>query len=119
MTIRLSRTTWDTSPGTTRRARGGDGNRSRASPEAGAELVPLQDALHVVQEGYSRRGSLRRFRVPRLVRDPHEIGPQISKPDRQGLGTQLAADRVGDGGVRPFNVAHQGQWILALIHRDG
>src|SRR6266550_8955245 len=57
--IRLLRTTWDTYRYTTHRARVAAARPSRASPGRESNLVPVQDALHVIEKGYGRGRSLR------------------------------------------------------------
>src|SRR3954462_2261898 len=86
-----------------------------------ARLVPLEYALHFIENGHFAAIArvLWSFRVPRFVRIPHEIGPQMPKPHRERLGAQHVAERIGDGWVRPFDIAENGSIRLALLHLEG
>src|SRR3954463_1337713 len=86
-----------------------------------ARLVPLENALHVIENGHFTAVApiLWAVRIASFVRIPREIAPQMAKLPRQRLGAQRAAERIGDGWVRPLDITEHWSRRLALLHLEG
>lgn len=59
-----------------------------------ARLVPLEDALHVVQKRHRSMTALvfGGFGVTRTLGHPREVAPQVTQLHGERLGTQLVAN---------------------------
>src|SRR5205814_10403514 len=89
-----------------------------ANQKIGAELVPLQDALHLIDEGHRRMRLFLGFRVPRFLSYPHELAPEIPQTDGDWR-RRLVAEVVGDGRMRLFDVADERRRLPWSVHLDG